>query len=288
MKPYTHALCPFLMLLILLFGAACDGLVTSMDDAEENPDAGLTLMHAEAISNGRQIIASFNKPLDPASVTPSAFKIASALDNGRGGRSTPGAVRYLGGASNRVELTLSDPGLGNGSHTLTATGLHDADGHEAEATSASFEYRVTIKTPKSFIVRKIVVTAFPSDKEDGKTWDWDPLASGPRRPDIYVSFQRPNALPLFVSNQYKDARSSKDYTFDRAASSNDPGVPFEARYNTEYLLSLVDDDFGGNETMVQARFKFSSHYALDNADSDELTVKGERGFTAVIHGDWTY
>jgi hypothetical protein len=272
------------MLLIVLFGAACDSLVTSMDDEGENPNAGLTLMHAEAIENGRKIMASFNMPLDPASVTVSAFKIGSALDNGRGARSTPSAVRFIGGALNHVELTLWDPGLGNGSHSLTATGLRDADGNEAEATSAAFEYRVTIRKPKSFIVRKIVVTAYPSTRENGSTWDF----AGQKRPDIYVSFQRPNATPIFVSNQYEDARSSQDYTFDGAASINDPGVPFEAGYNTEYLLSLVDDDFGGNETMVQARFKFSSYYALDNATSDEITVKGDRGFTAVIHGDWTY
>lgn len=286
MKTYKSVSTLLLILTLSLFSAACDGLVSGMDESEQG--AELSLVDAEAVAQGRQVIASFNRPLDPASLSTSAFRLTSALDNGRGGRSFPSSVRYIGGAEHRVELTFRDPGLGNGTHMLTVNGVRDVDGNEAVDAQAQFEYRITINQPKSFIVRKIVVTAFPSNKKNGNTWDWDPFASGPRRPDIYVSFQRPNALPLFISNQHKDARSSKDYTFDRAASSNDPGVPFEAGYNTTYELSLVDDDFGGNETMVQARFKFSSLYALDNATNDVLTVKGDRGFTANIHGDWTY
>ncbi|MEL7170790.1 MAG: hypothetical protein AAGN64_15710, partial [Bacteroidota bacterium] len=73
-----------------------------------------------------------------------------------------------------------------------------------------------------------------------------------------------------------------------AASFNDPDVPFTANYGTPYTLSLVDDDVGGNTTMVKADVRLSSLYALDNATSDALTVRGDRGFTAVLHGNWLY
>ncbi|NBC18593.1 MAG: hypothetical protein GVY18_14920 [Bacteroidetes bacterium] len=65
-------------------------------------------------------------------------------------------------------------------------------------------------------------------------------------------------------------------------------MPFTADYGTTYLLSLVDDDTGSNTTMVQARVQLPSLYRRDNATRDALTVRGQRGFTAVLHGNWVY
>ncbi|WP_456430102.1 hypothetical protein [Rhodocaloribacter sp.] len=281
MKTIVKSLSLSLLLSLALLTTACTESLTGIDDEGGGEDASPVLLNVQVFSNGTLVKAHFNTPLDPSSVTTSAFKIGSALDNGRGARVFPKTARYAGGSENTVELTFD--GLGNGTHTLTVTGVRDVEGRETTGTSATFEYRITVRTPKSFIVRKIVVTSFPSKRSNGSNWDLVSI-----KPDIYVSFQRPRATPLFISNKYNNADAGKTYTFDRAASYNDPGVPFEADYNTTYELHLVDDDFGGNETMVTATFKFSSHYRLDNAADDEITVTGNRGFTAVIHGDWTY
>lgn len=277
---------PYLLLLLaclLVFTAGCDSLTGGAADVP-------ALARAEATSLTK-VLAHFDRPLDPASVTTSAFMVTSALDNGRSGQQAPASVRYLGGASNTAELTLRAPGLGNGSHSVTAEGVRDLDGHAAEETSASFDYRYVVETPTGFLVNHIVVTDFPSTQPNGRTWDWDPFASGPRRPDIYVQFQDPArglSGVLFTSEIHGDASASRDYTFDEAASAVDRDVPFTADYGTTYRLSLVDDDTGGNTTMVQATVRFPSLYRRDNATREALTVSGQRGFTAVLHGNWIY
>jgi len=40
--------------------------------------------------------------------------------------------------------------------------------------------------------------------------------------------------------------------------------------------------------MVQADVQLPSLYRRDNATRDALTVRGQRGFTAVLHGNWLY
>jgi hypothetical protein len=252
--------------------------------------AAPALVRAEATSLTR-VLAHFDRPLDPASLETSTFRVTSSLDNGRRGLQGPASLRYVGGASNTVELMLREPGLGNGSHRVSAERVRDLDGRTTQRTAASFDYRYEVNIPNGFRVERIVVTAFPGTQTNGDPWDWDPIASGPRRPDIYVQFQDPaRGLPgvLFVSEVHDDASASQDYTFDEAASFNDPDVPFTADYGTAYLLSLVDDDFGGNTTMVQADVRLSILYRRDNATRDALTVRGQRDFTAVLHGNWMY
>ena len=164
---------PYLLLLLaclLVFTAGCDSLTGGAADVP-------ALVRAEATPL-TQVPAHFDRPLDPASVTTSAFVVTSALDNGRSGQQAPTSVRYVGGASNTAELTLRAPGLS--------------------------------------------------------------------------------------------------------------GVPFTADYGTTYRLSIVDDDTGRNTTMVQATVRFPSLYRRDNATREALTVRGQRGFTAVLHGNWIY
>ncbi|MEM9996490.1 MAG: hypothetical protein AAF809_02225 [Bacteroidota bacterium] len=282
------------LLALFLFGAlalavGCDTMTEEDGGGSATPNAP-ALVRAEATSLTR-VLAHFDRPLDAASLETGTFRVTSSLDNGRTSSQGPASLRYVGGASNTVEVMLREPGLGSGSHSVSAERVRDLDGRTAQATAASFDYRYEVATPTGFRVERIVVTSFPGTRANGDTWDWDPFASGPRRPDIYVQFQDPErGLPgvLFVSETHRDANASQTYTFDEAASFNDPDVPFTADYGTAYLLSVVDDDFGGNETMAQANVRLSSLYALDNATQDALTVRGDRGFTAVLHGNWLY
>ncbi|MEM1270290.1 MAG: hypothetical protein AAGI08_09590 [Bacteroidota bacterium] len=276
------------LLLFAFVFVGCDSL-ESDDDSEgpAPPQAGPQLVSAGAVGGGLAITATFDQPIDASTLTTGQFRVFSSLDNGRGAQS--GFASVTANPDGRsVTLTLRDPGLGNGRHTLRASDVASPDGRMQPESLADFEYRINIQTPTGFIVQKIVVTDFPANKSNGSTWDWDPIASNPRRPDIRVTFQREGRIPLYISNTYDNASSSRDYTFNRAASSDDPNVPFTADYTTEYLLSLVDDDFGGDETMVQARFRFSSKYKLNNATQDEIPVSGQRGFRAVVHGVWVY
>jgi hypothetical protein len=118
---------------------------------------------------------------------------------------------------------------------------------------------------------------------------------GASRPYVHAD-TRPTPNPasrgypgvLFVSEIHGDASPGPRYIFNAAASAADPDVPFTADYGTTYLLSLVDDDTGSNTTMVQARVQLPSLYRRDNATRDALTVRGQRGFTAVLHGNWVY
>ncbi|MEM6783144.1 MAG: hypothetical protein AAF624_05345 [Bacteroidota bacterium] len=279
----------FVLACLLVVSAACDTLTDEGTDTPVAPDAP-ALVRAEATSLTR-VLAHFDRPLDAASLETSTFRVTSALDNGRTSSQGAASLRYVGGASNTVEMTLAAPGLGNGAHTVTASNVRDLQGRTSRGSSSAFDYRYDVNTPRGFRVERIVVTDFPGTQTDGSTWDWDPFATGPRRPDIYVQFQDPaRGFPgvLFISEVHDDASASRDYTFDDAASGNDPDVPFTANYGTPYTLSLVDDDVGGNTTMVQADVRLSSLYALNNATRDELTVRGDRGFTAVLHGNWLY
>ncbi|MEM6646878.1 MAG: hypothetical protein AAF730_11555 [Bacteroidota bacterium] len=268
---------------VLLLVSACD---TFNSDAES--EAPL-LASASAVNNGLVISATFDRPIDPASLSASDFQLISALDNGRTGQSTPASLTYIDGPTPRVDLVMRSPGIGNGTHTLQAENVTAPNSADVTASTTTFDYRFVVQTPRSFIVSAIVVTNFPMTKSNGATWDWDPFASTPRRPDIYVQFQRSagGGLPLYISNTRSNVTNGR-YDFTRPASANDPSIPFTAAYSTDYLLSLVDDDFGGNETMVQAQFKFSSKYKLNNATTDVITVSGNRGFSAELRGTWVY
>ena len=195
-----------------LFATACDSVVSA---DEEEP--GLEVVNADFSSTSPIIRVDFSAPLVAATVERGNFRIYSSYDNGRAGRLTPERATYIGGASNTVELKLwGDNGVGNGEHALVVTGVEDIDGRRNEV-KYSFTYRVSVKTPKSFIVRKIVVTEFPTHDSVGN--DWDDLSNGA---DIRVSFQRPSATPIFVSSAYDNANPNGTYTFGEAASFRRP------------------------------------------------------------------
>lgn len=281
MKPTATTLKLTLFLALSLVATACDFVGTS-DEEDEEP--GLEVVSAQFDTTSDLIRVDFSAPLVESTVTRGAFRIVSSLDNGRGSSFTPESVTYLGGETNTVEMRLwGGRGVGNGEHALVVTGVQDVDGRD-NVVRYSFTHRVTVRTPKSFIVRKIVVTEFPATAGLGN--EWDALSDGP---DIRISFHRPNATPIYVSRTFDNASPNTTYAFEDAASFDDPGLPFEADYDKEWQITMVDNDFGEDETMLTVDVRFSSYYRLNNATSDEVTVSSRRPqFTATIHGDWTY
>jgi len=137
-------------------------------------------------------------------------------------------------------------------------------------------------------VRKIVVTGFDKNRPDGSTWDWDPLSAEARKPDIRVSLQRDGALPAYVSDTRKNASYTGSYTFTQPASVHDGSLPHEIIRSRTYRIYLVDDDFGGDETMARATIRLSSLYGKDNASGIDKTISGSNGFRVRVIGDWVY
>lgn len=146
---------------------------------------------------------------------------------------------------------------------------------------------VQIKTPKALIITSIKVTGF-SSTNSGKDWDWDPFSATKRRPDIYVQLQRTGYLPIYTSDSRADAYYNKSYTFTKPASVYDGHLPREIPYTELWNVYLVDDDFGGNQTIGSISFRPSSLYANDNASSVSKTVSGSNSVKIVINGTWKY
>ena len=146
---------------------------------------------------------------------------------------------------------------------------------------------VEIKAPKALIITSIKVTGFNSKNSD-KDWDWDPFSAAKRRPDIYVQLQRTGYLPIYTSDSRTDAYHNKSYTFTKPASIYDGHLPREIPYTQLWKVFLVDDDFGGNQTIGSISFRPSSLYNNDNASSTAKTVKGSNGVKIVINGTWKY
>lgn len=50
---------------------------------------------------------------------------------------------------------------------------------------------IIIKTPRYMRVESISVRSFPKNKSNGDDWDWNPLSSTERKPDLEVVLQHP-------------------------------------------------------------------------------------------------
>ncbi len=146
---------------------------------------------------------------------------------------------------------------------------------------------VEIKTPQALIITSIKVTGFAS-KNNGDNWDWDPFSAKKRRPDIYVQLQQSGHFPLYVSDERADAYYNKSYTFTKPASVNDGHLPREIPYGRTMAVFLVDDDFGGNQTMGSVTFRPSGLYKHDNANSISAALTGSNSVKMVIAGTWKY
>lgn len=145
-----------------------------------------------------------------------------------------------------------------------------------------------IRTPTSFILRKIIVTRFSENRSNGNTWDWDPFTPAERKPDIRVSLQKDGHFPAYSSNTKWNANYNGTYTFTQPASEYDGSLPHEIRYAQVYRIHLVDEDFGGDETMATVTISLPGLYGKDNASGIDKTVNGNSSFRVRVVGDWIY
>ncbi len=171
--------------------------------------------------------------------------------------------------------------------TLFAIGCSESNNPMAPAPAPEPEPE-PIKTPKSLIVRSITVVDYKSTKSNGNTWDWDPFKKENRRPDIYVQLQRSGRFPVYASNTVNNAKTDTDYKFTKPASVHDGKLPYEVKAGQTWKVYVVDDDFGGNETIGSISFSTKSLYTNDNANSVSRTTKGSGGVKVRIIGDWVY
>lgn len=109
---------------------------------EENslfaPDVtGPTLTSAEVSGDGRTLTVTVDEPLDPASVTASAFSVTGAP--------TVAAAVY-DDAALTITLTLSTA-LDPGTSTVTASGLRDTVGNTTATTSTTVDYNPDLAAP---------------------------------------------------------------------------------------------------------------------------------------------
>lgn len=147
---------------------------------------------------------------------------------------------------------------------------------------------IVIKTPRFMHIESISVTGFPKNKPNGDTWDWDPFSSEERKPDIEVVLQRSgNYLPAFWSDQRKNANHTSTYVFTKPVSEHDGKLPHDVPYSQTWLVSLVDDDFGGYDQMGSVIVKPSSIYGKDNATNFNKTLTSG-SLKIKVKGAWIY
>ena len=147
---------------------------------------------------------------------------------------------------------------------------------------------IVIKTPRYMHIESISVTSFPQNKSNGDTWDWDPFFPNERKPDIEVVLQRSgNYLPVFWSDQRKNATYTNTYVFTKPASVYDGKLPFDVPYGQTYKISLADDDFGSKDHMGSVTVKPSSIYGQDNATNFNKTLTSGN-LKIKVSGAWIY
>lgn len=102
------------------------------------------------------------------------------------------------------------------------------------------------KTPKEIIVRKIVISDFPSHKSNGDEWDyWTDY------PDIYVSIYDSKGKNVYKQNSFfEEVRPVKDFDLT-------DGLPFSLReVENVYSVYLYDfDSSNDDDYMGKVRFK---------------------------------
>jgi len=147
---------------------------------------------------------------------------------------------------------------------------------------------IVINTPRYMHIESISVRHFPKNKPNGDTWDWNPISSTERKPDLEVVLQRSgNYLPAYWSDQRRNADYTSTYVFTQPASEYDGELPFDVPYSQKWKVSLVDDDFGGNDQMGSITFKPSSIYGQDNATNFDKTITSG-DIKVRLRGAWIY
>jgi hypothetical protein len=103
------------------------------------PDAGPMLVRATPGTNG-VITARFDRPLNPASVNASAFRVVASLANGRGyNMGAPSSVSYQPGATT-VLLQMRDALTGTGTYSVRALNIQSETGGVTAESSATFDF----------------------------------------------------------------------------------------------------------------------------------------------------
>lgn len=147
---------------------------------------------------------------------------------------------------------------------------------------------IVIQTPRYMRVESISVRQFPKNKPNGDTWDWNPLSSNERKPDLEVVLQRSgNYIPAYWSDQRKNATYTSTYVFTEPASPDDGELPHAVPYSQTWKVHLIDDDFGGNDQMGSVTVKPSSIYKQDNATNFDETIKNG-DIKVRLRGAWIY
>ena len=147
---------------------------------------------------------------------------------------------------------------------------------------------IVINTPRYMHIESISVRHFPKNKPNGDTWDWNPLSATERKPDLEVVLQRAgNYLPVFWSDQRRNADYTSTYVFTQPASEYDGELPFDVPYNENWKVNLVDDDFGGNDQMGNVSVKPYSIYGQDNATNFDKTITNG-DIKVRLRGAWIY
>ena len=171
--------------------------------------------------------------------------------------------------------------------TLTGCGrdaLPTAPGQAEEVTPPA----ETIRTPKKMQITSITVTKMPAKNGD-RNWDLDlsPIDKKNKYPDLYVSLQRPGALPAFASKTIMNAKPSSSHACNRPASEYDGSLPHEFPYGQTYKITGMDDDFGGNTKIGHVTVNPSRIYKKDNATTFTKTLTSG-SFKVKIKGNWLY
>lgn len=147
---------------------------------------------------------------------------------------------------------------------------------------------VPIKTPRYMRIEDISVKGFPKNKPNGDSWDWNPLSAKERKPDIHVILQRnSNYLPVFWSDERKNADYTSTYVFTQPDSPDDGELPYAVPYSETWHVYLIDRDFGGTDKMGSVTVKPSSAYHNDNATNFSKTITSG-DLKIKVRGAWIY
>lgn len=149
---------------------------------------------------------------------------------------------------------------------------------------------IVTKTPRYMRIESISVRHFPKNKSNGDTWDWDPLSSTERKPDVEIALQRSgNYFPVFYSDRRQNANYTSTYVFTQPASSNDGELPYAVPYTQKWKVGLIDHDgfANDNDKMGSVTIEPYSIYRQDNATNFDKTVTSG-DIKVRLRGAWIY
>lgn len=147
----------------------------------------------------------------------------------------------------------------------------------------------TIQTPVGMIIQSITITSFASKKLNGDYWDWDPISSDPRRPDVYVTLARNGGAAEYKSTWHSNAHTTATYNCSTEANSSSKSLPIQLDSDKTCSLAMYDyDALSADDKMGQADFVPANIYTLDNAQNFTYSISGTGSTRFYIRGVWVY